>query len=203
MSAALAETDRRLANLIRFGTVAHLDEALALVRVECGDILTDWLPWATLRAGPDRTWHAPEVGEQVMVLAPSGDMTQAGVLPAFYSDANPPPASVKTTHRTQYQDGAFLQYDRAGHHWALDVPAAGSIILHIGATTLLLEDGKATLTTPEFLVDSPQSTFTGNVDIEGSLSVTGSSVTHRGTNIGDTHTHGGIDRGPSNTDPPN
>ncbi len=34
------------------------------------------------------------------------------------------------------------------------------------------------------------------------LSVNGGRVEHDGTNIGSTHTHGGVDRGGSNTDPP-
>ena len=190
MSAAAAgETDRCLANLLRKGTIKELDEANALAKVECGDLTTDWLPWMTLRAGPDRTWHAPEVGEQVMVLSPSGDMAQGAILPAIYQDAHGAPANLKTTHRTEYQDGAFQQYDRAAHHFVLDVPAGGEIKLHIGAvtltmdngkalvdvggsTTLLLEPGKATLTTPELEVDSPQSTFTGDVTVQGLLTYT-------------------------------
>lgn len=166
---AQAENERILANMIRVGVIAQLDEANARVIVRAGGLTTDWLPWLTLRAGEDRTWWAPEPGEQVLVLSPYGDPAQAVVLPAIYQEAHPAPGSVKTTSRVEFKDGAFVQYDREGHHYHLDVPAGGSITLHIGSTTLLLEDGKATLTTPELLVDSPKSTFTGAVNVQGLL----------------------------------
>ncbi|MDF3606559.1 hypothetical protein PE067_10645 [Paracoccus sp. DMF-8] len=39
--------------------------------------------------------------------------------------------------------------------------------------------------------------------ISGSgVAITGGRVTHNGTDIGDTHRHGGVDRGSSATDPP-
>jgi phage baseplate assembly protein V len=151
------------------GVIAQLDEANARVIVRAGGLTTDWLPWLTMRAGEDRTWWAPEPGEQVLVLSPYGDPAQAVVLPAIYQEAHPAPGSVKTTSRVEFKDGAFVQYDREGHHYHLDVPAGGSITLHIGSTTLLLEDGKTTLTTPELLVDSPKSTFTGAVNVQGLL----------------------------------
>ncbi len=166
---AQAENERILANMIRVGVIAQLDEANARVIVRAGGLTTDWLPWLTMRAGEDRTWWAPEPGEQVLVLSPYGDPAQAVVLPAIYQEAHPAPGSVKTTSRVEFKDGAFVQYDREGHHYHLDVPAGGSITLHIGSTTLLLEDGKATLTTPELLVDSPKSTFTGAVNVQGLL----------------------------------
>ena len=75
-----------------------------------------------------------------------------------------------------------------------------------------------TLTTPQLTVESPQSTFTGNVSIGGGLSVMGAgsgggtsriqgnfqiegaSLTHNGINISSTHTHpdahGGSTGGP-------
>ncbi|HMM72857.1 MAG TPA: phage baseplate assembly protein V [Rhodocyclaceae bacterium] len=166
---AQAENERILANMIRVGVIAQLDEVNARVTVRAGGLTTDWLPWLTMRAGGDRTWWAPEPGEQVLVLSPYGDPAQAVVLPSIYQDAHPAPGNVRTTSRVEFKDGAFVQYDREGHHYHLDVPAGGSITLHIGSTTLLLEDGKTTLTTPELLVDSPKSTFTGAVNVQGLL----------------------------------
>lgn len=167
------DLDRRVGNLLRIGTVAELDEAAARVRVASGGLLTDWLPWLTHRAGEDRTWHAPEVGEQVLILAPGGELDRGVVLPAIYQDAYPPPAAVKTRHRTEYKDGGFIEYDRGAHHYRLDVPAGGNIVLHIGASTLTLTDSGATLETPALLVDSPQSTFTGQVLVKGKLTYQG------------------------------
>lgn len=176
MSFTLADLERRLASLIRIGKVVQLDTAAARVRVESGGITTTWLPWLTTRAGADATWWAPEPGEQVLLLAPSGELAQAVVLPAIYQAAHPAPTDSQDKHRTQYSDGAALEYDRAAHQYRLDVPAGGSITLAIGDTTLTLEADKATLTTPELVVDASSSTFTGPVNVQGDVTVTGGDV---------------------------
>jgi len=76
----MTEAERRLSNVVMLGQVAELDAKKARVRVQAGPILTAWLPFATVRAGPDRTWHAPEPGEQVVLIAPGGDLNQAVVV---------------------------------------------------------------------------------------------------------------------------
>lgn len=116
---AAGELDRRLANVVRIGKIAELDEANARVKVELGDVKTDWLPWASVRAGGDRSWTAPEVGEQVMLIAPSGELAAAVVMGSVPQDSHPAPASSKDHTRYQWSDGAFQDYDRAGHHYVL------------------------------------------------------------------------------------
>ncbi|ACS80183.1 phage baseplate assembly protein V [Maridesulfovibrio salexigens] len=110
-----SETDRRLANVIRIGTVAEADYQKARVRVAFGTAVSDWLPWITFRAGGDHTWWAPEVGEQVVVLSPSGETSGGVVLGAMFSTNHPAPADRPTIHRTTYEDGAILEYDRENH----------------------------------------------------------------------------------------
>ena len=39
--------------------------------------------------------------------------------------------------------------------------------------------------------------------LEGNVRANGGALTHNGTNVGDDHTHGGVDRGPGSTDGPN
>lgn len=124
---ARSETDRRLANLIRLGTVAEADYGAARVRVQSGDLLTGWLPWLTLRAGPDVTWWAPEVGEQVLLLSPSGDPAQGVVLAAIYQAAHPAPEYRETVQVTVYADGTRVCYDRETSH--LTIEAVGNVTL--------------------------------------------------------------------------
>lgn len=181
MSYAASEFDRRLANIIRQGTITELDDANARVKVDIGDHVTEWLPFHAARAGEDRTWHAPEPGEQVTILSPSGELSQGTVIPGIYQTKYGAPGNVRTKSRTEYKDGAFIEYDRDGHKHVLDVPAGGSITLHIGQTTLKLEDGQTTLTTPKLLVDSPESTFTGTVTVQGMLTYLAGMVGQGGT----------------------
>lgn len=137
---AQSETERVLANVIRLGVVAELDEKNARVKVRTAGLTTDWLPWVAHRAGPDRTWSAPEPGEQVVLLSPYGDLGQAIALPGVYQDKYGAPADKKTTTRTQWKDGAFAEYDRDGHKYQLNVPEAGEILLKIAAATLSMKN---------------------------------------------------------------
>lgn len=181
----LTDAERRLGNMVIMGTVAELDAARARVRVTSGDNTSTWLPFATARSGQDRSWHAPEPGEQVVVVCPSGDSNQGVVVGSVYRDAHPAPADSEEISRTIFKDGAVLEYDREKHKYLLDVPAGGSITLRIGKTTLVLRDEGTTLTTPQLLVDAPKSEFTGHVLIQRGLTVYNSDGTDTAEIVGD------------------
>lgn len=165
---ALGELDRRLANVVRHGTISEIDHANALVKVDLGDLVTDWIPWHTPRAGQDQVWTTPDVGEQVTIISP-GDPSQGVVVGSLFQTAHPANGNAGKDRRITFKDGSFVEFDREGSVMNVQVNPAGSIRLNIGSTTLLLENDKATLTTPELLVDSPQSTFTGQVLVQGLL----------------------------------
>lgn len=146
---ALPDLARRVANGVRFGVISAVDHAAARVRVTSGEIVTAWLPWATGRAaGPKRRWDPPAVGEQVVVIAPGGDLTQAIVIPGVYQDTAAAPSDSPDKDTTLYGDGALIEYDRASHTYTLDVPASGKIILKCGATTLEISNAGVVLTAP-------------------------------------------------------
>ena len=148
------ELARRLANVIREGTVAEVDTANYRLRVEYdadddgNPILTAPIPWLTCRAGEDRTWWAPEIGEQVVLLAPSGELTQALALPALYSDENPAPGDDADKRIAKHSDGALFEYDRANHRYRIALPNDGEAVINIGGTTLTIEADGMTLVTP-------------------------------------------------------
>lgn len=219
---ALPELERRMANVIRDGTIMAVDLAKRRVRVKSGEIETTWLPWPAGRAGPGkRRWDPPEVGEQVTMISPSGDLRQARVIPGIYQEAYDSPSSDGNKDHVTYGDGTVIEYDRASHTLLANLGASSiladrtKIVLTIGDTTLTMTAAGTTLETPQLTVDAPQSTFTGNVtvqgllayqggmtgsggsgaSIDGPLSITGGTVTHDSKNIGSTHTHGGVDPG--------
>ena len=144
----MTDAERRLSNLVMLGQVAELNVERARVRVQAGPILTAWLPFATVRAGLDRTWHAPEPGEQVVLVAPGGDLNQAVVVGSLYRDAYPPPSDSADISRTEWQDGAALAYDRQLHHWRLSVPGGGKIVLEVGPSKIEMSDSGIRLTAP-------------------------------------------------------
>ncbi|MFW5499590.1 MULTISPECIES: phage baseplate assembly protein V [unclassified Maridesulfovibrio] len=127
LSRAYADISRRLENTLRIGKICEADYGNARLRVKSGDVTTGWLPWITTRAGNDISWWAPELGEQVMVLSPGGDLAQGVVLPAIYQTASPACADRPTLDRHVYEDGAIIEYDKAAHRLYGYVP--GSALL--------------------------------------------------------------------------
>jgi phage baseplate assembly protein V len=176
LSHILAEIDRRLANLIRLGTIAQLDEAKALVTVQVGTMETDWLPWRVSRAGGNVAWHAPEVGEQVILLAPSGDLGQAVVLGSLYQTAHPANANTKDVQRMTYQDGTVVEYDRAEHQLKVDASAAsGTVLVNVGGGHVIVQCATAAVTaTDSVTVDCATAAVTASqtVDVQAGASAT-------------------------------
>lgn len=164
MSFDQSETDRMLSGMLMAGTIAAVDYANARVRVTSGDWTSAWLPWAAVAAGQVRHWRPPSVGEQAMILSPSGQPEQGMVMPGFYTDQHGQANDNRPNITAQdWPDGAREHYDHAAHEWRLCVPAGGRIVLTIGGTTLEMTADGTTLTTPRLTVDSPDSTFTGAV----------------------------------------
>ncbi|MEM7213254.1 MAG: phage baseplate assembly protein V [Pseudomonadota bacterium] len=108
----LAEQDRRGRVGIQVGDVIETDYPNARIKVQLGDLPSTWLPWMITRAGGDRTWWAPEIGEQVVVAAPGGELDQAIVLGSLYQADHPAPANSPDIHRTEYSDGSFVEMNR-------------------------------------------------------------------------------------------
>lgn len=214
MSFALAEMERLLANLIRVGTVTALDSANARVKVAVGGLATDWLPWITARAGATRTWSAPRAGEQVLVLSPYGDPAQAVVVPSIYQDDHPAPANSQDIERVEFPDGAVVEYDSAAK--VMTVTTSGNVIVNCSQAVINAESSVT--------LNTPQTTCTGNLTVEGLLTYlggmvgsggsgasaqitgnvafSGGTLTHNSTDIGSTHKHGGVQTGGGQTGTP-
>lgn len=133
-----SDHSRRHGNLLRVGRVAEADYPKGLIRVaieedeESGEalLLTDWIPWLTQRAGKDRFWWAPEVGEAVVVMAPSGEISQGFAMPGAFSTDYPQIEDKETIQKTQFEDDSIIQYDREAHEYKIDLTAAqGRIVI--------------------------------------------------------------------------
>jgi phage baseplate assembly protein V len=147
----LAELARLIENLIRIGTVADVRHGNPpAVRVRTGGITTTWRPWCERRAGGTRTWNPPTMGEQVVLLCPSGDPSNGIVLCAIPSAANDVPSHSPNETVTLYPDGALTKYDHA----------AGLLTVQ-GVKTVFLEAATSVL------VKCPQTTFDGAVTVKG------------------------------------
>ncbi len=160
----LVDLMRRVANIVRLGTVEEVDGGTARARVrygggdEGGTALSAWLPWVTTRAGRDRNWWPPEAGEQVLILAPSGDLAKGIVVAGVYRREHPAPESDPNKHAIHYADGAVIEYDRSAHRLKAVLPAGG--------TAELTADGGVTITGDVMI--------SGDLEVSGDAEVTGS-----------------------------
>lgn len=205
---SLQDLARLLRNLIRIGVVTDVDTARALCRVETGGITTDWLHWLTPRAGRSRTWWAPSVGEQVLVLAIGGELDTAFVLPGIYSDDNPAPSASADALHISFPDGAVMEYEPdtgaltvSGIKTA-SVTAPESVVVTVPVVTVKASQ-KITLDTPEVVCTSKLTTGTLEVkqggNMSGNIEHSGGTFKSNGVQVDD-HGHGGIERGGSWTE---
>lgn len=210
MNSQTPEILRLLRNLIRIGTVASVNLADGTCRVDTGNNTTAWLQWLTARAGNTRSWNAPSVGEQVLVLCLGGELDTAFVLTGIYSDENSAPSASADALHWSFPDGAVIEYEPATG--ALSATGIKTATIEaadsISATTkvvVVTASEKITLDTP--LVECTKKLkaasfeLTGGGTMKGDISHTGGSFTSNGV-VSHSHTHGGIERGGSQTDGP-
>jgi phage baseplate assembly protein gpV len=88
MTNSVAELDRRLGAMLQTGTVTEVDNAKSAVKVQLGDLETDWVKVAQIASGTMKIHFMPSVGERVSVVAPSGDLAQGFIIGALPIDAN-------------------------------------------------------------------------------------------------------------------
>ncbi len=212
MDAQVAELSRLIENLLRFGKIEEVEGEF--VRVRSGKNLTNWIRWITLRAGTTVTWDQPTVGEQVMLLSPGGDLSNAVALLSVYSDAHPAPTTEPHLHVKRYPDGATIQYDHEHHALTAILPAGGTALL-VAPTSVTVQSDSVTL-------DALETTCTGNLTVLQRLTYMGGMSGQGGTGAaaqiegeihatGDVkagnislqeHTHNGVQSGGSNTGGP-
>jgi phage baseplate assembly protein V len=169
--AYLHDLGKRLENLIRVGTVSQVDYKAGKARVYFGDITTEdsfeggWIPFAQINAAHNRSWNPPEMGEQVIVFSPSGNLRNGiimGAIPQekFPLEAESPDISKRTYRR---KDSALIAgYDEFNRQsgvrrfhiketgefrWEIGAKASiiingDSIQIRAGKTQLVVENGK-------------------------------------------------------------
>ncbi len=124
----IADLARLLENIVRFGTVEAVQMQPPRVQVKSGNITTAWRPWLNLRAGADREWDPPTIGEQVVLLSPSGNLAQGVVLTGLFSDLIPANGARAGLHRRTYRDGAVIEYDSIAKHLRATLPGTAEVI---------------------------------------------------------------------------
>ncbi len=123
MEYRMAELERRLANVVRLGTIEEVDYSgnVPRARIKIGKLKTTWLPLPAGRAGGDRvSWHY-EAGEQVHVLSPDGRLENAVIGHAINSGSAGAVSDSADTPRIQFSNGDTIEYDRVAKVLTINV----------------------------------------------------------------------------------
>lgn len=119
------ELDRRLGNLAQMGVVEEVDYSNPpRARVRIGELLTGWLRMGTRRAGDAHESWGYSVGEEVLVIATSGNLTQGVIVCALANGGNTASAA-DGTFKTTYPGGVVIEVSGG----AVNITAPGNLIV--------------------------------------------------------------------------
>lgn len=167
-------------DLIRIGEVSSIDPAKGTARVvfddDDGTVSYD-LPILQRNTLDTKDFNMVNVGEDVLCLfLPTG--TEAGfIIGSFYAGEIELPESSENKRTTLFKDGTRITYDMAEHRLTATIENTVLTADRKSAAVTVTDSVTATCKTAtvkaseSVTVDSPQSTFTGNVTINGALSV--------------------------------
>lgn len=172
MSYATAEHDRMLAALIMPCVVAAVDLAAARVRVTDGEWTSAWVRWHSLAAGAARHWRAPTVGEQGVLISPSGVAEAGTFVPGLFGDAGAPADNRAHVEVWRFEDGGALVYDWQAHSYSISLPS-GTVSVQVGSTAATLTDDAANVSSSSVTIAAGQINLQGAVTVNGTLHATG------------------------------
>lgn len=111
-----SEQERRISELVRVGVVSEVQPEKGLCRVSFGKRVSPLSPWFTRRAGKDREFWHPDIGEQAVYISPYGDGSEGFVLLGLFSNKMPLPDGAREgLHIIEYEDGTRIEVDRVEH----------------------------------------------------------------------------------------
>lgn len=161
----MSDTFQEAAPTLKFGTVSAVDEKTLRVRVRLPDLdnlRTAWLPVGVRKSKADKDYWLPDVGEHVAVLL-DGRGEDGVVLCAIFSDADAVPVASRDKWHRRFADGTTLDYDRKAHQ--LTVNCVGGITV--------VAAGQVLVQAPSVTLDTPSTTCTGDVLVQGKLTYQG------------------------------
>lgn len=151
----IADITRRLESLIKIGVIHNVDYQQAKARVQSGKIISDWLPFLTLRTGTTVTWSPPTIGEQCLLLSPSGELNTGVIITGLYLKGQSPSNS-QDEHVIKFSDNAVIKYNQKTHALTAE-----------GISTARIQANESVT------ADTPLVNCTGNVHVSGTVTVDG------------------------------
>jgi len=141
--ARVTDLERRVAGVMRHGTVAEVDPGRQRIRLDFGPthggqgrFLSPWLPYAQF-SGALRVHTPPTIGQQFTVMSPAGDFQQAVAVPLTHHAANPSPSTAG--------DENVITYGNVRMTLADDL-----VRIVVGGSTLEITSEEIKVITPKF-----------------------------------------------------
>ncbi|MEI4262790.1 phage baseplate assembly protein V [Roseovarius sp. D0-M9] len=139
MSFQAGESARRSASMVRVGRIVSVDPGAARAKVTFGaETESADLPFMAMRAGAARIWAPPTVGEQVWVLAESGETAQGVILGAAFQDDIPAPSGAGEAVEVHLGEASFIIEPES------IVLRVGGVSVTVSASGLSVEGGSVT-----------------------------------------------------------
>lgn len=158
--------EEQFRELVRVGVVTNIYPERGTVRVhlvDADDQVSYELPVIYRKTGKDKEYWMPDIGEHVVCLFSGQGMEQGFVLGAIYSQADPVPVSSKDKWHIKFEDGTWLEYDRAEQ------------VLRVDSEKQILLKAKNKIT-----IQAPVIRILGNLYVEGNIYATGSIIDEGG-----------------------
>ncbi|MDD2019550.1 phage baseplate assembly protein V [Pseudomonas putida] len=180
MSYASAEHDRMLACVVIKGYVVAVDLDAGKLRMSDGTGWSSaWVRWHSLAAGKARHWRAPSLGEQGVLISPSGDPAQGTFIPGLYGNAGERPDNRDHVEVWRFDDGGSLIYDWEANSYTIKLPT-GTVNIEVGSSKAVVTDDAITAKSTAISAEAESITakaaliiLQGTVQIDGPLRVTG------------------------------
>ena len=137
----IQDLERRVAGMMRHGSVKEVDTAKGLVRLSVApegdpEMLSAWVPYAQV-AGPQtglKVHNPPRVGQNMTLMAPSGDLRQSVAMPMTWSNEAPSPGQTADPAMTY----AMVRVDVGLSNLKVTV---GEAVVDIATTGITVEFG--------------------------------------------------------------
>ena len=174
-----ADLSRRLENLIRLGKIKTVEptKTFLTVTVQIGEITTAPLRYLNLRAGNDKTFDPPSIGEEVVVLSPCGVLEIGIVFGGLNNTDNPVLSQDLNKNIRVFSDGCMISYDTKTHALEVILPSNGTAVLTANGGVTVNADGGVTVNANSGgATINGDTTINGNVQVNGSTAMTGNNT---------------------------
>ena len=197
MNTSPIENERRLQSIINRGIVTQVDHAAARCRVQIDGLETDWLKFTSARIGKVKIWNPPSVGEQVLVISETGELSTGLVTTSFDYDDQPMPSANADTFEIHCDDGASFIYNHATHKLGVTLPDEStttliSDVINLRANDVNLHCDNYSVACSSYSVDCDYYSLDSQTNNQnGTLTINGQPYL--------AHNHNGVESGGSST----